>query len=111
VVPGTLRERVWRALRLRRKASIPDLVMLVAEGGERDIESNIGKYLSALGRAGYLQKLPLRERGTALTSNGYIRWWLVQDTGPLAPVWRVKADTVYDPNTETETPLRRPSCG
>ena len=103
----TLRIRVWRAIRIRRKFSIPDLVALVAEGGERDIESNIRKYLSALTRAGILTELPRREAGTALTSNGYKRWWLrdEQDTGPAAPVWRQGANTVYDPNTETETAL------
>lgn len=103
----TLRIRVWRAIRIRRKFSIPDLVSLVAEGGERDIESNIRKYLSALTRAGILTALPRREAGTALTSNGYKRWWLrdEKDSGPLAPVWRQGANTVYDPNTETEAAL------
>lgn len=103
----TLRIRVWRAIRIRRKFSIPDLVSLVAEGGERDIESNIRKYLKALTRAGILTELPIRETGTALTSNGYKRWWLrpEKDTGPQAPVWRQGANTVYDPNTETEAAL------
>lgn len=103
----TLRIRVWRAIRIRRKFSIPDLVSLVAEGGERDIESNIRKYLSALTRAGILTELPRRDAGTALTSNGYKRWWLrdEKNTGPLAPVWRQGANTVYDPNTETEVAL------
>lgn len=103
----TLRIRVWRAIRIRRKFSIPDLVSLVAEGGERDIESNIRKYLSALTRAGVLTELPRREAGSALTSNGYKRWWLrdEKNTGPLAPVWRQGANTVYDPNTETEVAL------
>lgn len=104
---NTLRIRVWRAIRIRRKFSIPDLVALVAEGGEKDIESNIRKYISALTRAGILTELPRREAGTALTSNGYKRWWLtdVRDPGPLAPVWRQGANTVFDPNTETEIDL------
>lgn len=103
----SLRIRVWRAIRIRRKFSIPDLVSLVAEGGEKDIESNIRKYLSALTRAGILTELPRREAGTALTSNGYKRWWLTdgKDSGPLAPVWRQGANTVYDPNTEIEAAL------
>lgn len=99
----SLRVRAWRAMRIRRKFSIPDLCMLVAEGGERDIESNVGKYVRALVKAGYLVEMPRREAGTALTSNGFKRWWLVddKDTGPLAPVWRVAAGEVYDPNTDT----------
>lgn len=104
---GTLRIRVWRAMRIRRKFSIPDLVSLVAEGGEKDIDSNIRKYLSALTRAGILTELPRREAGTALTSNGYKRYWLRDEnnTGPQAPVWRQAANSVYDPNTETEIAL------
>lgn len=99
----SLRIRVWRAMRLRRKFSIPDLCMLVAQGGEKDIESNVGKYVRALVKAGYLVEMPRRERGTALTSNGFKRWWLLddKDTGPLAPIWRVAAGEIYDPNTET----------
>ncbi len=106
---NSLRVRVWRAIRLRRKFSIPDLCMLVAQGGEKDIVSNIGKYVRALCKAGYLVKMPKRERGIAITSNGNIRYWLPdeQDTGPMAPIWRVAANTVYDQNTETERAL----CG
>lgn len=103
----SLRIRAWRAMRIRRKFSIPDLCMLVAQGGEKDIESNVGKYVRALTRAGYLIEMPKRERGTALTSNGFKRWWLQDDmdTGPLAPVWRVAAGEIYDPNTDTVRPI------
>lgn len=105
----TLRMRVWHAMRIRRKASTLDIIALVSRGGERekDIESNIGKYLRALARAGYVQKLPRRDPGIALTSNGFARYLLIKDTGPQAPVWRQGKNTVYDPNTEEETPL----CG
>lgn len=109
---NTLRTRVWRAIRIRRKFSIPDLEMLVATGEERDIGSNIGHYLRALERAGYLVKLPRREAGTALTSNGHARWWLPneQDTGPAAPIVNARTCTVYDPNLERRLPMRRPAC-
>lgn len=105
----TLRMRVWHAMRIRRKASTPEIIGLVAKGGDREkgIESNVGKYLRALERTGYLKKLPRREPGVALTSNGFARYLLLKDTGPLAPVWRTGKNTVYDPNTEEETPL----CG
>ena len=88
--------------------------MLVAQGGERDISSNIGKYLRGLERAGYLVRMPKREAGTALTSNGFARWWLPddKDTGPRAPVLSVRKGTVYDPNTEGKVELAgRPLCG
>lgn len=107
IFTGTLRVRVWAALRIRRKASMPEIIALVAKGGEKDIDSNIGKYLRALAKAGYLKQLPRREPGVAPTSNGYARYLLLKDTGPLAPVWRPAKNTVYDQNTEEETPL----CG
>ena len=101
---NTLRIRVWRAIRIRQKFSIPELSMLVAEGGEKDITSNIGKYIRALNKAGYLTELAKRERGNAITSNGHKRYWLVpeMDTGPEAPVWMVSKQAVYDPNNEIE---------
>lgn len=101
---NSLRIKVWRAIRIRSKFSIPDLAMLVAEGGEKDITSNIGKYIRALEKAGYIVKMPKREPGTKMTSNGHIRYWLLpeRDTGPLAPVWRVAANVMYDPNTELQ---------
>lgn len=106
---NTLRMRVWSSLRLRKKASVADIVMLAAGDGprEKDMESNISHYLRALARAGYVMKMPRREPGSALTSNGFARWMLLKDTGPLAPVWRPKINAIYDPNTDTETPL----CG
>lgn len=101
---NSLRIKVWRAIRIKSKFSIPDLAMLVAEGGEKDITSNIGKYIRALEKAGYIVKMPKREPGTKMTSNGHIRYWLLpeRDTGPQAPVWRVAANVIYDPNTELE---------
>lgn len=106
---NSLRIRVWRAIRIRSKCSVPEIEMLVAQGNEKNITSNIGKYIWALEKAGFLTKLPKREPGTTLTSNGFIRYWLLPEmnTGPKAPVWRVAAKTVYDPNTEKEWPI----CG
>ena len=105
----SLRIRVWRAMRIRRKFSIPDLELLVAQGGEKDITNNIGKYVRALAKAGYLVELAKREAGTAITSNGFKRYWLPEDkdTGPQAPVWRKAKETVFDPNTESEVSI----CG
>lgn len=101
-VKGTLRTRTWSAIRLLKKFSLDDLYLLVAQGGERDIASNTRKYVKALQLAGYLQRLKVRERGTAPTSNGKARWLLTRDTGHDAPIWSADKKQVYDPNT-TET--------
>lgn len=103
VLKDTLRVRVWRAIRIRRKFSVPEIISLVVDENARgDITSNVQKYVRALGKAGYLVELPRREQGTAVTSPGYKRWWLQdgKDTGPQAPVWSLEKRRVYDPNTE-----------
>jgi hypothetical protein len=108
IFKDTLRIRVWRAIRIRRKFTVPELIVLVADENSRgDITSNVQKYVRALAKAGYLIEMPKREQGTALTSNGYKRFWLqdAKDTGPKAPVWRLELKTVYDPNTETEVAI------
>lgn len=103
----TLRTRAWLGMRLKRKFTLDDLVMLAARGGERHAESNLGKYVRALARAGYVRQLQVREAGTAMTSNGFVRWMLVQNTGPEAPVWRPSRGTVYDPNLHKSVALAR----
>jgi len=102
--PG-LRQRVWNALRTGKKLTVDDLIMRVAEGEERDPRSNIRKYLVALARAGYVRQMPVREPGLNPTSNGCVRWWLVKDTGPIAPVWRQRHGALYDGNCEEQMPL------
>lgn len=103
----SVRVRVWRAIRIRNSFSLDDLITIVSQGGEKDIRSNIGKYIKALECAGYLIRMAKKQQGTALTSNGFARWRLdlEKNTGPQAPVWRQSAGTVYDPNTDTEIDL------
>lgn len=104
--PG-MRQRVWNVLRQGKKVSIDDIAMLVVDGSERDPTSNIGKYLRALARAGYLRRLPIRETPMAMTSNGAIRWQLVSDTGPDAPIWNKARAVVFDPNLWQDIPMAR----
>lgn len=97
---GTLRERAWKAIRIRKKFCLNDVIVLVAKGKEKDILSNVGKYVRALERAGYLTRLAKRNPGVMTTSNGFLRYFLVRNTGPKAPVWQQNKDCVYDPNDE-----------
>jgi hypothetical protein len=103
MMSGTLRERIWRAMGIRRKFTIPDLVVLAVDGTESgDVTSGVQKYVRALAKAGYLVELPRREPCKSPTSPGFKRWWLQDDkyTGPKAPVVRLNYTVVYDPNTE-----------
>lgn len=105
IVVNTLREKVWRALRIRQKLSAPEAVSLLCDA-DADSETlkrmadNVQKYLRTLRRAGYLADMR-REPGSSLTSNGFKRYLLVRDTGSLAPVKR-RNGNVYDPNDGKE---------
>lgn len=105
---NTLLTRVWAALRASRKATIAELLELAAKGDEKDAYSSTQRYLRGLVMAGYVVKMARREPGTALTSNGFIKFWLEKNTGPKAPViqWRKKEPSVlFDPNTSERITL------
>lgn len=105
---NTLRIRIWRAIRIRRKFTVPEIITLVVDDSARgDVTSNVQKYVRALAKAGYLIEMAKREQGGATTSNGYKRWWLTdaKDTGPLAPVYRARQSSVFDPNTNEEVAI------
>ena len=93
------RTRIWRAMAVRDKFAIGDLVAVAARGEERDPMSNAGRYLAALANAGYIRRLPVKGRGTALTSNGFVRYVRLRHTGPSAPIVKTGGKAVYDPNT------------
>lgn len=93
----TFRERLWRALRIKNKATIGDLVELAAQESDKDPTSNATRYLAALHNAGYLRRLR-REKGTAPTSNGFVRYQLANDSGPEAPIVQRAGAQVFDPN-------------
>ncbi|MEQ8396451.1 hypothetical protein [Thalassobaculum sp.] len=100
----TLQDMLWRALRSSRKATLPDLLRLC----DRDGGANTAcgqRYLRALQLAGYVRRLPRRDRSaaTAPTSNGYAIWLLVRDTGPLAPSLRRTGD-IWDRNLRQSIP-------
>ncbi|MBI3445598.1 MAG: MarR family transcriptional regulator [Magnetospirillum sp.] len=96
-VRNSLSTRLWRAMRLLKKFTLPALLELSARD-EKAAESQAGRYLRGLEKTGYIHRLSRREDGTALTSNGFIRWSLINDTGDLPPIVRGNG-TVFDPNT------------
>lgn len=103
---NSLRERAWRVLRIRRKASVPELTGLLLDAGAdgADIEraqNNLNKYLRQLVRAGYLCEMR-REAPQSVTSNGAKRFLLVRDTGPLPPIPQPTLSKVFDQNEEKQ---------
>lgn len=94
---NTFRQRAWNGMRMSVTFTIGDLA-LVAAMADKDPESNLVNYLGALRRVGYVAVLPTRQRGTHITSNGFKRFRLLQDTGPIAPVWRSGKRAIWDYN-------------
>ncbi len=103
-VRNTLRDRAWRAMRIRRRFTIPDLIADAASADDRKPADNLHRYLRTLARAGYVKELPNRAEGTAITSNGYKRWMISRDTGPRAPVALSKTAAIHDFNTGEDVP-------
>lgn len=87
------RDVIWRAIRIAQKFSIAKIEMLAQARHE-----NTRRYILALERAGILVRLR-PEPGSAPTSNGFARYALVRDPGPLAPVWRPRLGEVFDRNS------------
>ncbi|TCT37672.1 helix-turn-helix transcriptional regulator [Martelella mediterranea] len=93
----TLRQRAWAAMRMSASFTLGDLVV-AASRDDRDATSNAGRYVRALVLAGYVIEMPVRQKGTRMTSNGFKRYRLVRNTGPVAPVYRPGKHTIYDYN-------------
>lgn len=97
-VANALRSRLWKAMRMRSKFALADLLVLAATGDERDPSANAGRYLRALVASGYLSELR-RTKGGRQGSNGAKRYVLLRDSGPKPPIVRRGGVEVYDPNT------------
>jgi hypothetical protein len=100
VVQGTLRQVAWRAMQIKGKFSLGDLVRNALPEGStaKDPRNNLGRYVKALCAVGVLVEMKRRMAPTSLTSNGEKRWLLVRDLGRKAPVMRTRG-VVYDPNS------------
>ena len=100
--PNSLRDRAWRVLRIRRKASATELASLLLDAGTNSdavkrAQNNLNKYLRQLELAGYLAQMR-REAPQSPTSNGAKRFFLVRDTGPLPPIPQPTQEAVFDQN-------------
>jgi hypothetical protein len=87
---GEARSRLWHALRIKKRATIAQLIRVAAKPGEdrATLGDNARAYLKAMTRAGVVVKLKgrVKETGSAPSSNGNLRYALLNDLGPLAPV-------------------------
>ncbi|SNR59405.1 hypothetical protein SAMN04488503_0225 [Humidesulfovibrio mexicanus] len=97
----SLRAKAWRAMRIKMKFSLDELLSLLCDGEEKDAEGNLRRYLRTLELAGYL--VEMKRTG----ADGSRRWWLAKDTGLHAPAWNKKAWTLTDANTGESHDLRQ----
>ena len=101
---NTLRAKLWQTLRLQQKATVPELleVCLVKGGDAASAADNAHKYFKALARASIVRVLNLRAKGFAPSSNGFKRYALLVDLGPLAP--QICKCWVFDRNKRERIP-------
>ena len=107
-VQGTMRQKIWTALRIKRKATVPDLLAIMGFSDPGKAANNVHQYLRRLRLGGYVTITPVKEPGTHPYSPGFNRYFLVKDTGPEAPVYshkKGKEEHLFDPNTGEEVIL------
>lgn len=107
-VRDTFRRRLWSAMRMGGVFTIADLVMAAARPRDGNPENNAARYVRYLALAGYVEAQRSRQRGVKLTSNGFKRYRLVKNTGPLAPVYRPKVNALHDYNIGEDVPCSNP---
>ena len=94
-----LRQRAWWVIRARKTFSLPELLLTLADGSEKDAAGNLGRYLKRLSQAGFLALTGRR------AETGHLRYRVTRNNGRLAPVVRTKTREVFDPNTGEVFPL------
>lgn len=95
---NTFRQRAWAAMRIRGTFTIGEIVSDATVESDIQARDNAARYLCRLGQAGYVRELRRRVPGTVAGSNGFKRYQLVENTGPLAPVFREYLCAIHDPN-------------
>ena len=98
----TLRQRVWNVMRMSTSFTYEDLE-IAASKQEKSVLNNIQKFMGALIKTGYVLQMPIRQSGTKLTSCGFKRFKLLNDTGPIVPTIRFPKKEVFDHNNQEVT--------
>lgn len=100
---GSLRERLWRALRIKTRATIPQLLAMVRHDADgENIARNAQAFLQRLVWAGVVVTPRQRVASPVNGSTGHKLFYLVRDLGPQAPV--AHRDFLFDPNTRQHLP-------
>lgn len=92
------REKLWRAMRILRTFTIGELAAVTELASVKSVSA----FCSELRRAGYLTV----QRGNHHRGE-CARYRLIRNSGPLSPWATNHSAAVYDPNTNTEYPIRQ----
>lgn len=103
----TFRARAWRAMRIKQKFTVNDILTLAVNGDEKQPINQLHIYIKALVSVGFLIELHSREPGYCLTSPGFKRFAIIEDAGYIAPIFRRKSKEVYNPNNGEVLPCRK----
>jgi DNA-binding transcriptional ArsR family regulator len=87
------RRQIWQTLRILREEITKQQVAAITGLPYPTVQN----YVAYLERAGYVRRLP--GRGKAGAGPGPVRFRLVRDTGPHAPI-ASRDGRVYDPNLD-----------
>jgi hypothetical protein len=95
---------VWRTLRRQTVCTVFDIQSTL---DLPDDAGTIRSVLSRLVRTGYVARMAKREPGLRQGNGGRVRYRLIQDTGPLAPIWNPGTRRLVDRNTGVTIEIKR----
>lgn len=97
----TLQQRAWTAMRLTRRFSVGDIVVLACRNNDPNAVSNLQRFFRQLASAGYLAELPSKIKTDGA---GRKQWVLMRDTGEAVPTWSNAKGGWTDQNTREVFP-------
>lgn len=99
-----IRQRAWNVMRIKRSFTLPDLLLVVATGAERNAQVSLQEFLRALRKSGHIGLTGRLVDGTR-HGQRYREYQLVRNTGHYAPSLVRSETAVLDNNTGAEVEI------
>lgn len=91
--------RLWKAFRMKRRATAYELVTLAARPSDKDALRTASRYLMAYVKAGFAVCQPFGAPGPSNFSRGRHVFILINDPGTKAPQYHLQKKRLFDPNS------------
>jgi hypothetical protein len=88
------RTNLWKAMRMLRRFTVHDLMTVCNTENRRSVLT----YLGQLRRAGFVKIVDVGHQGRHIPKTFFV----IRDSGPLAPALLAKRTSMFDPNTHQE---------